>query len=202
MPIKNQSITINFVVWDTSANTGKTGDAANLTLKIIQDGTAASPTNSPTEIDATNAPGIYKITLTAGEMNYNSVTLAGVSSTANCVVLPVNMITDRGNIATIDGIVDSILEDTGTTLPAAISGMFSGSGATSWTYTLTDADTELPIGSATVWVTTDSDGANIIASGTTDSNGEVTFNLDSGTKYIWRYKVGYNFTDPDTEVIP
>lgn len=195
MPIKNQSIIINFVVWDTSANTGKTGDTSNLTLKLIQDGTAASPTNSPSEVDAIYAPGIYKITLTAGEMNYNSVTLAGISSTANCVVLPVNMVTDRGNIL-------SILEDTGTTLPASISGMFSGSGANSWTYTLTDADTSLPIGSATVWITTDSDGANIVANGTTDAYGQVTFNLDSGNIYVWRYKVGYNFTDPDTEVVP
>jgi len=104
--------------------------------------------------------------------------------------------------STTDGLIDSILEDTGTTIPALISGMFSGSGANSWTYTLTDADTGLPIGSATVWVTTDADGANIIASGTTDAYGEVTFALDSGNIYVWRYKVGYNFTDPDTEVVP
>lgn len=39
------------------------------------------------------------------------------------------------------------------------------------------------------------------ASGTTDANGLVSFNLDPGTYYIWRSHSAYTFTDPDTETV-
>lgn len=76
-----------------------------------------------------------------------------------------------------------------------------GSGAIAWNYTLTDADTGAPIDGAEVWVSTDSAGANVIASGTTDSSGVVTFMLDAGTVYVWRKRSGYNFTNPDQETV-
>ena len=76
-----------------------------------------------------------------------------------------------------------------------------GVSGTAKTYTLTDSSSGLPIADADVWVTTDSAGANVIASGKTDQNGQVTFYLDAGTVYIWRQKSGYNFTNPDTEVV-
>lgn len=76
-----------------------------------------------------------------------------------------------------------------------------GAGAISWTYTLTNSATGGPIDGAAVWVTTDSAGANIIASGVTDDAGQVTFYLDAGTRYIWRSRAGYNFTNPDTEIV-
>lgn len=75
-----------------------------------------------------------------------------------------------------------------------------GSGATSKTYTLTDDDAQ-PIPDADIWVTTDEAGSNVIASGKTDQNGQVTFYLDSGTVYIWRQKSGWNFDNPDTEAV-
>ena len=74
-------------------------------------------------------------------------------------------------------------------------------GAIEWTYTLTDEDTGALIDGASVWVTTDIAGANTIASGATNSVGVVTFYLDAGTYYIWRSRSGYNFTNPDTEVV-
>ena len=75
-------------------------------------------------------------------------------------------------------------------------------GAITWSYTLTDADTAAPIDGAEIWVSTDSAGANIIASGTTNAAGVATFYLDSGlTVYVWRKRAGYNFVNPDTEVI-
>ena len=76
-----------------------------------------------------------------------------------------------------------------------------GAGAITWPYTLTDADTGAPIDGAEVWVSNDSVGANIIASGITDTYGIVIFTLDVGTVYIWRKKAGYNFTNPDQEVV-
>ena len=48
-------------------------------LKWIKDGTAATPTNSPAEVDATNAPGLYKLALTGTECTCDFATLAGIS---------------------------------------------------------------------------------------------------------------------------
>lgn len=76
-----------------------------------------------------------------------------------------------------------------------------GSGAISWTYTVLDEDTQLPIADVSVWVTTDLAGSNVIASGTTNQSGQVTFQLDAGTVYVWSKKSGVNFTNPDTEVV-
>lgn len=77
----------------------------------------------------------------------------------------------------------------------------AGGGATEKTYTLTDSATGLPIAQAVVWVTTDAAGLNRIASGTTDDFGQVTFYLDAGTYYVWRRKAGWNFVNPDLEVV-
>lgn len=75
-------------------------------------------------------------------------------------------------------------------------------GANEWTYTLTSSTTSLPISGAFVWVTTDVAGANIVASGYTNTFGVVTFYLDDGTYYVWRSHADYSFTNPDTEVVP
>ena len=77
----------------------------------------------------------------------------------------------------------------------------TGVGATEWTYTLTDSDSGDPLADASVWITTDAGGTNVIASGTTNDSGVVTFYLDAGTVYVWRSKAGYNFSNPDTEVV-
>ena len=49
MATRGVAMTIAYVAWDTEANAGKTGDVANHTLRWIKDGTAAAPTNAPTE---------------------------------------------------------------------------------------------------------------------------------------------------------
>jgi hypothetical protein len=94
----------------------------------------------------------------------------------------------------------AILEDTGTTIPALINAD-SGAGAISWTYTLTDSDDGTPIDGAEVWATTDAAGEDVVASGTTDSFGVVTFMLDAGAYYFWRKCSGYNFVNPDQETV-
>jgi len=102
--IKNQSYVANFLAWDTSANAPKTGDSGNFTMRLIQDGaTPATPSNSVSEPDSTNCPGVYELVLTAGEMNYNSITLCGKSSTADVVIYPLIMHTERGQVASIYG---------------------------------------------------------------------------------------------------
>lgn len=74
-----------------------------------------------------------------------------------------------------------------------------GTGAITWTYTLTESSTGYPISDADVWITTDIAGSNVIASGKTNIHGVVTFYLDAGIIYVWRQKAGYNFDNPDVE---
>lgn len=76
-----------------------------------------------------------------------------------------------------------------------------GTGAITWTYTLTDADTGGPIADADIWITSDEAGETLLASGKTNQSGVATFYLDPGTVYIWRQKTGYDFTNPDMEVV-
>jgi hypothetical protein len=102
--------------------------------------------------------------------------------------------------ANLDTQLASIKTDTGTTLPALINAG-SGAGAISYVYTLTDSADGNPIDGAEVWVTTDAAGVNVIASGTTNSSGIVTFMLDAGTYYFWRKRSGYNFVNPDLETV-
>jgi hypothetical protein len=105
---------------------------------------------------------------------------------------------DVGDVQTV---VDLILTDTGTTLPALINTRSTlGVGAITWIYNLVD-EHAVPIADATVWVSSDLAGAVVLASGLTDAAGNVTFYLDAGTVYVWCQKSGYNFTNPDTEVV-
>jgi hypothetical protein len=73
--------------------------------------------------------------------------------------------------------------------------------AIKFTYTLTSSVGGAPIVGAFVWFTTDLNGQNIVASGTTDVMGQVSFYLSTGTYYVWRSKDGFSFTNPDTEVV-
>lgn len=91
MPSRGQSITITYIAWDTNANVGKSGDVANHTLRWVKDGTAAAPTNAASEIDATNAPGAYRITLTSAECTCHTGVLVGKSSTANVSIIPASI---------------------------------------------------------------------------------------------------------------
>lgn len=76
-----------------------------------------------------------------------------------------------------------------------------GTGAITFTYTLTSSVDASAIADADVWVTSDSAGNNLLASGRTNSSGQVTFYLDAGTVYVWRQKDGWNFDNPDIETV-
>lgn len=84
---------------------------------------------------------------------------------------------------------------------AGMWGGAAGSGAIQWTYTLTRADNGVPIPDALVWVTSDQAGQNVLASGRTDQSGNVTFYLNAGMVYVWAQKSGWNFNNPDQEVV-
>jgi len=77
---------------DVSTGLAKTGDAANMVFYIAKDdgNTNAISGNSgvPTECDATNAKGLYKIALSQNETNADKLTLSGKSVTNNVIVQP------------------------------------------------------------------------------------------------------------------
>ena len=77
----------------------------------------------------------------------------------------------------------------------------AGTGAIEWDYTLTLASVGTPIADANVWVTSDVAGTDVLASGTTDQSGVVTFFLDAGTVYVFRQRSGFNFVNPDVEIV-
>ncbi len=91
MATRGQALTLTYVAWNTADSTYETGDVANHTLRFVRDGTSDTPDNSPSEVDAVNAPGIYKITLTAAECTAYFGTLCGESSTADVVLIGVSI---------------------------------------------------------------------------------------------------------------
>ena len=71
-------------LYNALTGTPVTGDAANITAQISLDGGACAATNdtNPTEIDATDQPGLYLFDLTQAETNANLITVAAVSATS------------------------------------------------------------------------------------------------------------------------
>jgi len=53
-----------------------------------------------------------------------------------------------------------------------------------------------PLKDVFCWVTTDSDGMNIVANDRTDVFGRASFFLDPGDYYLWQRKDGFTFTNP------
>jgi hypothetical protein len=87
----------------------------------------------------------------------------------------------------VDGIVDAILLDTGTTLPALISAG-TGTGLYSETITVNDGD-GLPLDGVLVQVATDSAFSNVVRSGYTNNLGQVTLNFDATGTYYGRAEI-------------
>jgi len=82
--------------YDTAADESKTGDSANITAQISLDGAATAATNdaNPTELDATDAPGIYLFDLTQAETNADLIVLSAVSSTSGIIIEPLIIYTE------------------------------------------------------------------------------------------------------------
>lgn len=258
----------NVLAINTATGLPVTGDATNITAQISLDSGsfAAVADTNPTELDATNAPGVYVFDLSQAETNGDVLTIVPSSTTANVQLDMLNIYTTDlqvledtiwdanygdhtnvgstgrsvGNIATVqnsidvvDANVDAILVDTGTTIPAQISALNDfdpvtdvvanvtlvdtvttntdmrgtdgantitpaiGGGSVEFTLTVTDGSN--PIEGVSVWIATDAAGSNVVAGqSSTNSFGEVTFNLDPGTYYQWNQLGGYTFNNPTT----
>ncbi len=124
--------------YDKISGLPKTGDAANITAQISKDGAATAATNdvNPTELDSTDAPGIYIFDMLQAETNTDLIVLSAVSATTGVVLEPIILHTSVSTDARLSALdspnmpqdVSDILTDTGTTLPAAIAGIPTTSG--------------------------------------------------------------------------
>jgi hypothetical protein len=92
-------------------------------------------------------------------------------------------------------------DDNNLDVPVSSRAVGSGYGTVTWEYTLTEVGTTNPIPYARLWITTDDDGNNVIATGFTNEYGKALFYLDPGTVYVWRQKAGIMFDNPDIEVV-
>jgi hypothetical protein len=105
--VAGQSVTL--LVVDASTGLQKSGDAANLIFYASKDdgSVVAISSNSgvPSEIDATNAKGLYRIALSQAETNADKLLFSGKSTTANIVVVPTVIYTTPANFAKL--VVDS-----------------------------------------------------------------------------------------------
>jgi hypothetical protein len=97
--IASQSVTLYAV--DASTGLAKAGDSANMVFYVAKDdGTLAAiaaASGVPTEVDATNDKGSYKIALAQAETNADKLRFSGKSSTANVVVVPQTIYTVPAN---------------------------------------------------------------------------------------------------------
>lgn len=108
MALSGTAITVTYFAWDIAANAGKTGDASNHTVRVDRDGSQITPSGSPVQVDATNCPGLYRLTLTANEHTGHSFTLHGKSATANVVIIPTFWTTDNGATLSAQAIRDAM----------------------------------------------------------------------------------------------
>lgn len=122
MPLYKNVVSQKLAIYahDILADTGKTGDAANITAQISKDGAACDATDdaNPTELDATDAPGIYLFDLTQAETNANLVIVSPISSTGNIKIEPVIVYTSEVMRGT-DG-ANTTVPDAAGTAPTAV----------------------------------------------------------------------------------
>jgi len=99
--VANQQIAI--YAHDTDADAPKTGDAGNITAYISKDGGGVAQSNdvNPTELDATNAKGIYIFNLTQAETNCDLFVLSATSTTNNIQIEPVMAYTETSPVTAL-----------------------------------------------------------------------------------------------------
>lgn len=85
------SQSVALFAFDTTTGAPKTGDAANMVFYVTKDfgsvTAIAAASGVPTEMDATNAKGWYKIAVSQTETNADNLQFTGKSSTANVSVV-------------------------------------------------------------------------------------------------------------------
>jgi len=172
MALRGTQLIIEFAAWDVSAAPvdRATNDAINMTALLSLDGAdfVAATSGIHEVLEGAVHLGIYRLVLTAAEMDC-----------ASMYVLPVSM--------TADVLCEGTFIVTETNTP--------GTGVYTCTITVQEAD-GTPIPQASVIIRNAGDTLTV-ASGTTDAAGQITFYLDNGTYVVRLYKIGVNFTVPE-----
>ena len=123
MAIRGKPLKVNFLVWDTENNCGKTGVASSITLRYVKDSGPPSPvSNTVSEVDPVNMKGIYRVTLDANEMDGDFICVSGVVSGAQntgVVVYPAFIQTESGEL----GKIYALLDDIKNTMPTDLSNL-------------------------------------------------------------------------------
>ena len=148
-PKKNAAFNVHFPIYDNDGDL--VSGAAGLDSEVsIDHAQFADATAEATEI-ATSS-GVYYLALTQAEMNGDIITTITKTSTpaaktaVNVMYTATDQLADlHGDIATVDGNVDDILTDTGTTLPATLATIDGNVDDI-----LTDTGTTLPATLATI----------------------------------------------------
>lgn len=150
--------------WDTTDLSPKTGDAANITANLRIDGAAANPVDDTNPTELEDGYYIFDITQT--ESNGDLLLIAPASSTGNIQVR---------------GVPESIYTSSFTPGDFEVTLTIRTTGGT-------------PISGISVWVNSSNARSGSVA-GTkiTDTNGQVVFNLEYTTYYIFCHLSGYTF---------
>ena len=150
--------------WDTTGPTPKTGDASNITANLRIDGAGANAVDDTNPTELED--GYYIFDITQAESNGDLLLIAPASATGNIQVRGVPEALYTSSFAPGDFAVTLTINDTG------------GS----------------PISGVSVWLNSSNDRTGSVA-GTkiTDTNGQVVFNLEYTTYYIFCHLSGYTF---------
>lgn len=106
---------VTFLVIDTATNAPKTGDAANITAYVSKDDGSVTVLGdtSATELDSTNALGMYSFDLTQAETNADKLLFTAKSSTSGVRAIPLLVYTMPASFTSIviaNGCVDADVE--------------------------------------------------------------------------------------------
>lgn len=89
MATRAKAFTAHIYAYDSATGAPKTGDSANITPRLAKDGTSAAlTTTTVTELDATNFPGAYKVSISGTEADCDALVVGGKSSTSGVYIVP------------------------------------------------------------------------------------------------------------------
>lgn len=218
MPLEQVSNPVTFYAMYVASKVGKTG--LTVTVDVYRVNTSATATQVVTGASATEVGGgLYLYQLASGTVTVEGEYVA-LFKTADTTVdvrhIPAIWAVQKAGTEYLDAAVSTRLPTSSYTAPSSITSLQAdvttilsrvdvatstrlgtGGGSTSYVVTITRPDGTTPISGASVWVTTDSAGGNVIAGTlTTNGSGVATFMLDAGSYYLWRQAEGWNFSNP------
>lgn len=96
MPTYGQEFVVPFLVRDRETGAGVAGDAANLAMYLVANGTMVPAANAPIEaVSYGGPPGWYCLQIEATEAQADCIVVCGTSSTDGAEVVPVTVTLER-----------------------------------------------------------------------------------------------------------